>query len=44
MFVVFILLFLLLHKTSFGRKKLMQLGEMKKAAYIAGVKIDKIKI
>lgn len=43
MFVVFILLFLLLHKTSFGRKT-YAIGGNEKAAYIAGVKIDKIKI
>lgn len=43
MFVVFILLFLLLHKTSFGRKT-YAIGGNEKAAYIAGVKIDRIKI
>lgn len=43
MFLVFILLFLLLHKTSFGRKT-YAIGGNEKAAYIAGVKIDKIKI
>ncbi|MGO2082999.1 ABC transporter permease subunit [Vagococcus sp.] len=43
MFVSFIILFVLLHKTSFGRKT-YAIGGNEKAALIAGVKIDKIKI
>lgn len=43
MFLVFFLLFLLLHRTAFGRKT-YAIGGNEKAAFIAGVKIDKIKL
>lgn len=43
MFIAFLVLYLLLHKTAFGRKT-YAIGGNEKAAFIAGVKIDKIKI
>lgn len=43
MFICYILLFVLLHQTTFGRKT-YAIGGNEKAAKIAGVKIDKIKI
>ena len=43
MLVVFLLLFVLLHKTAFGRK-VYAVGGNEKAANIVGVKINKIKI
>lgn len=43
MFVIYFVLFLLLHKTSFGRKT-YAIGGNEKAAFVAGVKIDKVKM
>lgn len=43
MFVFYVILFVLLHKTSFGRKD-YALGGNEKAALIAGVKVDRMKI
>jgi len=43
MLVIFLLLFVLLHKTAFGRK-VYAVGGNEKAANIVGVKINKIKI
>lgn len=43
MFLIFILLYILLHKTAFGRKT-YAIGGNEKAAFIAGVKIDRIKV
>lgn len=43
MFLIFIILAILLHRTAFGRKT-YAIGGNEEAAYIAGVKIDKIKI
>jgi ribose transport system permease protein len=43
MFVIYFILFLLLHKTSFGRKT-YAIGGNEKAAFVAGVKIDKVKL
>lgn len=43
MFLVFVLLYILLHKTAFGRKT-YAIGGNEKAAFIAGVKIDRIKV
>lgn len=43
MFLIFIILAVLLHRTTFGRKT-YAIGGNEEAAYIAGVKIDKIKI
>lgn len=43
MFIVFIMLYFLLHKTSFG-KSVYAIGGNEKAAYVSGVKINKSKI
>ncbi|OTN77720.1 ribose transport system permease RbsC [Enterococcus sp. 8G7_MSG3316] len=43
MFVIYFILFLLLHKTSFGRKT-YAIGGNEKAAFVAGVKIDRVKL
>lgn len=43
MFIVFIILYVLLHKTVFG-KSVYAIGENEKAAYISGVKLNKVKI
>lgn len=43
MFIVFIVLYVLLHKTAFG-KSVYAIGGNEKAAYISGVKLDKVKI
>ena len=43
MFIVFIVLYVLLHKTSFG-KSVYAIGGNEKAAYISGVKLNKVKI
>lgn len=43
MFVIFLILAILLHRTAFGRKT-YAIGGNEKAAFIAGVKIDRIKI
>ncbi|CQR24784.1 ribose ABC transporter permease [Streptococcus varani] len=43
MFLVFLILYLLLHKTAFG-KSVYALGGNEKAAYISGVKLNKVKI
>lgn len=43
MFLIFSLLYVLLHKTAFG-KSVYALGGNEKAAYISGVKINKVKI
>ncbi|WP_159548818.1 ABC transporter permease subunit [Streptococcus halichoeri] len=43
MFIVFIILYILLHKTAFG-KSVYALGGNEKAAYISGVKLNKVKI
>lgn len=43
MFVVFLALYVLLHKTAFG-KSVYALGGNEKAAYISGVKLNKVKI
>lgn len=43
MFLVFILLYLLLHQTAFG-KSVYAIGGNEKAAYISGVKLNKVKV
>ena len=43
MFIVFIVLYVLLHKTAFG-KSMYAIGGNEKAAYISGVKLNKVKI
>lgn len=43
MFIVFIMLYFLLHKTSFG-KSVYAIGGNEKAAYVSGIKINKSKI
>lgn len=43
LFLIFLLLYILLHKTAFGRKT-YAIGGNEKAAYIAGVNIDKVKV
>ena len=43
MFLVFIILYIVLHKTAFG-KSVYALGGNEKAAYISGVKLSKVKI
>lgn len=43
MFLVFLILYLLLHKTAFG-KSVYALGGNEKAAYISGIKLNKVKI
>ena len=43
MFIVFIVLYVLLHKTAFG-KSVSAIGGNEKAAYISGVKLNKVKI
>lgn len=43
MFIVFIILYVLLHKTAFG-KSVYAIGGNEKAAYISGVKLNKVKI
>lgn len=43
MFLIFVLLYILLHKTAFG-KSVYALGGNEKAAYISGIKLDKVKI
>jgi ribose transport system permease protein len=43
MILVFIVLYILLHKTAFG-KSIYALGGNEKAAYISGVKLNKVKI
>lgn len=43
MFIVFIVLYILLHKTAFG-KSVYAIGGNEKAAYISGVKLNKVKI
>ncbi|HAP14964.1 MAG TPA: ribose ABC transporter permease, partial [Lactococcus sp.] len=43
MFVVFIILYVVLHKTAFG-KSVYALGGNEKAAYISGIKLNKVKI
>ena len=43
MFIVFIVLYVLLHKTAFG-KYVYAIGGNEKAAYISGVKLNKVKI
>ena len=43
MFIVFIVLYVLLHKTAFG-KSVYAIGGNGKAAYISGVKLNKVKI
>ena len=43
MFLVFIILYVVLHKTAFG-KSVYALGGNEKAAYISGVKLSKVKI
>lgn len=43
MFIVFIILYVLLHKTVFG-KSVYAIGGNEKAAYISGVKLNKVKI
>ncbi len=43
MFIVFIVLYVLLHKTAFG-KSVYAIGGDEKAAYISGVKLNKVKI
>lgn len=42
MFIVFIVLYVLLHKTAFG-KSVYAIGGNEKAAYISGVKLNKVK-
>jgi ribose ABC transporter, permease protein len=42
-FIVFIVLYVLLHKTAFG-KSVYAIGGNEKAAYISGVKLNKVKI
>ena len=43
MFIVFIVLYVLLHNTAFG-KSVYAIGGNEKAAYISGVKLNKVKI
>lgn len=43
MFIIFLILYVLLHKTAFG-KSVYALGGNEKAAYISGVKLNKVKI
>ena len=43
MFIVFIVLYVLVHKTAFG-KSVYAIGGNEKAAYISGVKLNKVKI
>lgn len=43
MILVFIVLWILLHKTAFG-KSVYALGGNEKAAYISGIKLNKVKI
>ena len=43
MFIVFIVLYVLLHKTAFG-KSVYAIGGNEKAAFISGVKLNKVKI
>lgn len=43
MFIIFIVLYVLLHKTAFG-KSVYAIGGNEKAAYISGVKLNKVKI
>ena len=43
MFIVFIILYVLLHKTAFG-KSVYAIGGNEKAAYVSGVKLNKVKI
>ncbi|HEO0439790.1 TPA: ribose ABC transporter permease [Streptococcus agalactiae] len=43
MFLTFIILYILLHKTAFG-KSVYALGGNEKAAYISGIKLNKVKI
>ena len=43
MFIVFIVLYVLLHKTAFGQS-VYAIGGNEKAAYISGVKLNKVKI
>lgn len=43
MFIVFIVLYVLLHKTAFG-KSVYAIGGNEKAAYISGAKLNKVKI
>nr|WP_280520323.1 sugar ABC transporter permease [Lactococcus nasutitermitis] len=43
MVIVFIILYILLHKTAFG-KSVYALGGNEKAAYISGVKLNKVKV
>ena len=43
MFIVFIVLYVLLHKTAFGNS-VYAIGGNEKAAYISGVKLNKVKI
>lgn len=43
MFLTFVILYILLHKTAFG-KSVYALGGNEKAAYISGVKLNKVKI
>lgn len=43
MFIVFIVLYVLLHRTAFG-KSVYAIGGNEKAAYISGVKLNKVKI
>ena len=43
MFIVFIVLYVLLHKTAFG-KSVYAIGGNEKASYISGVKLNKVKI
>ena len=43
MFIVFIVLYVLLHKTAFG-KSVYAIGGSEKASYISGVKLNKVKI
>ena len=43
MFIMFIVLYVLLHKTAFG-KSVYAIGGNEKAAYISGVKLNKVKI
>ena len=43
MFIVFVFLYILLHKTAFG-KSVYAIGGNEKAAYISGVKLNKTKI
>ncbi|WP_369950109.1 ABC transporter permease subunit [Lactococcus ileimucosae] len=43
MFAVFIILYIVLHKTAFG-KSVYALGGNEKAAYISGIKLNKVKI